>query len=404
LGSRFDREDWRKGIVQNRGNRAARSSEAGQSRETVLFSSLVLLAGLFVFTGVVSRAYHVRAASLPREWSGRGDAALQAGQVKQALEDFRSALVYAPYDRALQLRLAEALIASGENQAARGYLLTLLAQSPNDGKVNLELARVEVREGSIADAMRYYQAAIYGVWEDSPFEARRQARTELCKYLIEHKQTQQAEAEIMALVGDVSEEDTPHLIQVGDLFLRVGNAGRALHEFQLALRNALDNPEALAGAGKAEFELGAYQQAANYLARARKAGNNDPAVAQMLENSWLVLEVDPFLPGLTQAERARRAARAFEEALARIEECAGQHGVTLSNPSGGSPLADIYSRGEAMRKTWSGPNLRQHADQIEPAMNMAFQMESVAEKQCATPQGVNLALLLLGKRHPGLEN
>ena len=40
-------------------------------------------------------------------------------------------------------------------------------QAPGNSRVNLELARLAARMGDDADARRYYNGAIYGVWDES---------------------------------------------------------------------------------------------------------------------------------------------------------------------------------------------------------------------------------------------
>ena len=80
-------------IRDNRPPRAA--GAAGQAREGVLLSSLLLLSLLFALTGFLSRMYHDRQATLAREWSGRGDASLSEGDALKALEEYRNACLLA---------------------------------------------------------------------------------------------------------------------------------------------------------------------------------------------------------------------------------------------------------------------------------------------------------------------
>src|SRR5262249_26849521 len=87
----------------------------------------------------------------------------------------------------------EALSVAGTSSAAsqaeaRSYLLDLWQESPGDGEVNLQLARLASRTGDDASARRYYENAIAGVWEGDAIEIvrrRRQARLEFYRYLLE---------------------------------------------------------------------------------------------------------------------------------------------------------------------------------------------------------------------------
>ncbi|MGA8231115.1 MAG: tetratricopeptide repeat protein [Candidatus Acidiferrales bacterium] len=259
------------------------SGTAGQSRETVMFSSFLLLAGLFVVTGFLSKMFHAQQASLARHWAAQGETLLRNGDAAGAIEDYRSALVYEPDDRQNEFRLAQALAAAGRREEAQAYLVRLLELSPGNGEINRELGRLAVRAGLESEAIDYYHGAINGAWPDHPRQQRIASREELSSFLLDAGDTTRAEDELLALAATVPDDDTADVLQAAGLFLRVGNLAGALREYQIALKNDTRNPVALAGVGTCAYQAGDYHAAEDYLSRAQREGNRNAAVADMLE-------------------------------------------------------------------------------------------------------------------------
>jgi tetratricopeptide (TPR) repeat protein len=163
------------------------------ARDTSLLIICAILLLLFVATGFAARLYHGEEERLSVRWFGRGQAAMAAGRANEAIQDFRSALAYsrengenssqnAEYD----LSLARALEAAGRVDEARAYLLGLAERAPASGTVNLELARLAAMQNDVDGAIRYYTAAIYGVWESDAVERRRAVRAEFKEFLLNH--------------------------------------------------------------------------------------------------------------------------------------------------------------------------------------------------------------------------
>jgi tetratricopeptide (TPR) repeat protein len=256
---------------------------AGQSRETVMFSSFLLLAGLFVVTGFLSKIFHTQQASLARYWAAQGEALLRNGNAPGAIEDYRSALVYEPDDRQNEFRLAQALAAAGRTQEAQAYLVRLLELSPGNGEINRELGRLAIRAGSEQEAIDYYHGAINGAWADRPRQQRIASREELSSFLLDAGDTTHAEDELLALAATVPDDDTTDVLQAAGLFLRARNLDRALREYQIVLKSDPRNPAALAAAGTCAYQLGDYRAAEDYLSRAQREGNRNATLSDMLE-------------------------------------------------------------------------------------------------------------------------
>src|SRR5579862_830448 len=154
-------------MMETRTNAAAGRDWAAElrayfRRQPVVLAVLAVLAVIFFLavTGL-SRAYHAQRESLGNRWFSRGVADLNAQRFDGAVMEFRSALLYSRDNYSYQLNLAEALIGLKRTSEASTYLVNLWDRQPEDGLVNLSLARIAVQRGQTEQALRYYHNAIY---------------------------------------------------------------------------------------------------------------------------------------------------------------------------------------------------------------------------------------------------
>ena len=373
------------------------------SRETVLSLTAAIVIVLFFLTGFITRGYHEKLAALGEQWFEAGEQQLKSGAAGAALEDFHTALVYRPDDAQIQFRLAEALAVDHRDGEARAYLLGLLARNPSDAPINLALARISATNGSEAGALRYYHGAIYGVWPKNPETNRLNARLELSRFLVGRNDTSIADAELIALISEIPQHGAELHAQAGDLFLRVGDAKRALSEFRSALTVARPPADSLRGAGLAAYQLGEYQEAERYLERAQRLRTSDADVTSALVLSRLVISADPYLRGLSDAERRTRTQRDFAQAFFRLQECAKKSANVSAGAAPQADLARLTDQAKALQPRLTERNLRLHPGQVDVAMNLVFAMEDAATKECGELQGIDEALTLIGKFHRGRE-
>ncbi len=366
----------------------------------VLLLSLVPLGILFVITVTLARTYHVRQEGLARDWFRRGNADLAAGQPRLAFEDFRNALSYDPENNFVQLRLAEALLADGRLTEARSYFANLWDRTPGSGEVNLDLAHLSQRTEDAEDAVRYFRSAIYGSWEKDPSQQRRNARLELCQYLVALGQASDAQAELAALASDIPPEDVGLREVTGRLFLRVGEPGRALAEFETALQTSPHDDKLLEDAGRAAYAAGDYPKAETYLARAARENSSDEIVG-ILDTVREVLAADPFQPGLSDEERSRRSRDDFRQALESLQKCVG---TGATNQAAGQPPSnfEVLSKdAQEMKRRAIIVSLRRNPELREEVMQFAFRVEGTTSQTCGTPSNKDQALLLIAKKHSG---
>ncbi len=315
--------------------------------------------------------------------------------MEQAIQNLRAALSYDQGNFDYQLTLARALRDSGHTGEAETYLVRLWETSPQDGAVNLALARLCARENEDDKATQYYHNAIYGVWPSESDTHRREVRIELVRYLLQRRLYAQAQSELIALEATLSSDPSLRLT-VANLFFEAQDYPRALDEYRRVLHADNDNPQALAGAGKAAFRVGHFATAEKFLHAAVQSSPQDAQAAQNLETARLVLQSDPFARRLSRVERVRRVRDAFAHAGERLDECLASH------PEASAQLREFQTRWREMK-----PGLIQSRaasnDLEEPAMDLVFQIEELTGGICGAPTGLDQALLVLSQTGNGAE-
>lgn len=367
------------------------------SRELVFLLCVLALVLMVSLTAFFSRMYHKQAHTLADRWFTQGERDMQAGNISAALTDYRNALAYNPYNTRFQFSLAQALAAAGHYDEARAYLLNLLSESPGRGEVNLELARIAAHNGSIADAVRYYQGAIYGEWNADPIETRWQIRRELCEFLLNRGFVKQATPEVIALAENTPPGDSQRLKIVGELLARTRQWTRAQEVYRDVLAADRYDEEALAGAAQAAFELGHYSEAMEHFNRLPRERRDRPDIAASYDTSRRVLAVDPILAGLPAKVKAQRAADDLVTAQARLQNCARQNGGSLQETPPRTKLQVFWAQLQRMQIDWSQSSLERYPERLDAAMDFVFAVESAAAASCGEPQGDDRALWLLGR-------
>lgn len=366
----------------------------------VLLLSLLLLALLFAITAALARTYHAREEGLVSEWFQKGNADLANGKPGQAFEDFRNSLSYGPENPAVQLRLAEALLSDGRFNEAHSYLVNLWDRTPGSGEVNLDLAHVVMQTGDVDQTIRYFRGAISGNWEKDPALQRRQVRLELCDFLLAHRRTEDAQAEIAGLAADTPTEAAALREENGRLFLRVGEPGKALAEFEAALRINPQQSQWLADAGQVAFEDGDYLKAETYFSKADRENPSDEIRASLM----LVRDVlgnDPYLGGLSDEEQSRRSMRDFDLGLDRLHRCTATNANNSSSGQSPTDLQFLEKEAQDLQKRVKLGFLVKNPEMRTEAMQLVSQIEDATSQICGPPTGLDQALTLIEKRQEG---
>ena len=367
-----------------------------RQRPALLVLLSVITVAFFLAVTALSRAHEAQRQALGNRWFNRGVADLNAKRYEAAVTEFRSALLYSRDDYSYQLDLAEALIGLKHTAEASSYLLNLWDREPENGLVNLQLARIAAQRGEIDQAVRYYHDAVYAAWPRDQESNRRQARLELINLLLRIKDLGDAQGELIALAANVG-DDPAQQDTIGDLFVRAGDYEHALASYRIALRADRHNAAALAGAGQAAFQLGQYPLAQHYLQQAIAATPNDTQSAQLLHTADMVLHMDPFRRQISTTDRDKAVVEAFTVAGERLKSCT----LPITSSPGSGPPLSLNDEWFAMKPHVDLAGLRRDPDLAEKAMDLVFRIERQSSIVCGTPTGADLALLLISKLHEG---
>jgi tetratricopeptide (TPR) repeat protein len=386
-----------------------RSGPRIYSREAVLVSCCASLLALLAITAFINRMYHKKIHTMAESWAALADQSAKDGDLSSAISEYRNALVYSPNNAEFQFHLAQALAATGKNDnEAQNYLLNLWAESPGNGPINLELARVAShKKDAYAEALRYYHSAIDGEWASNPVARRWDVRKELCEYLLHIGKVEQARVELMALADNTPTDDVQEQLVVGRMLLRAQDWNHAMNIFRPLASAEHPSQDAIAGAGTAAFNLGMYAAARDYFQRLPADRRGSPDIAAMLAVIHDVLAADPYLSGLSAKERAGRAENAVGAAMARAQSCVATNPKSTPNGPVARSIAQLQqnlAQFERMQKDWNLHNLTSFPDRLDDAMSLAFATESAAATACGEPQGKDRALWLLGRTRLGQSN
>ena len=357
-------------------------------RRTVLGVSIAALVPGFALTHTVVSRYRTSRERLATEWSVRGHRDLAVAPEK-AVVDFETALSYGPDRPDDRFELAEALIQAREPVEARAQLLTLWAEQPGSGRINLELARLAAADGDVREAVRYYHGAVDGSWESGASNARRAARLEAAKLLLAHGERLRAQSELIALIDDLP-ADSALMTRIAGLLVDAGADLRARTLLDRALTIDPQNRAAARLAGTIAFRRGDYPAASSYF---RTANASDPDATRMLAVSEAVLALDPYSRGLSRAERATRAQHSLEAATDRLRRCETGAGSSTTP----SPFDDLDKRVAAARKL-RARTLARDPEALDDVMALVFEIEKRPDAACGPPDARDRALLILAER------
>ena len=286
-------------------------------RQTTLLGVLCVIAvAAFFVTRSLAAATRALHRSDAARWHALGQQRLAGGDMPGAITALRRAAAMDHEARDVQLALAAAHRRAGQFDAARDVLLATLERFPDDPEINRRLATLEAGTGRSEEAIRHYQAALLGLWGPDQLDERRRLREQYIGFLLDRDLAARALSETLLLAGEIV-DDAPSHVRVGDLLRRAGDRERALQQFESALLHAPRDPDALARAGEAAFEVGNYGVAGRYLARAP----GSPQSRALLPVVELVLALDPLRPGLSVRERHRRLSTAAARMADAVDEC-----------------------------------------------------------------------------------
>jgi len=418
-------------------------------RRRLIFADTLSLVTLFAITALLAiltnylyQSYASHQISLAARWLQRGDQALRENKPQAAIDALSSALAYAPNDRNTAIKLAEALASAGRIQEATVYFNALLESQQGSGVINLQLARLAARQGNETQAIEDFQKAIYGNWEGDGYVRRREVRFELISYLIAHHRLDQARSELLVASGNAPADDISVQLEIARNMELAQDPSDAFHVYRTILHHHPSLREALDGAGRTAFQLGRYQVAKRYLARAldlpaTEADADESAVAALQKTRDLLNEASRILAvypssRLKPAERDARILAARKVAMARLTACSNTKASAPATPSAApvpkvssNPLQSLASRFtrqpsnpagnqpaaptpvdplQALAKRWqelpvrlSAAQLAKEPDLAESEIQLIYDTEIVTQQVCGPPTGDDALLLKIAQ-------
>jgi tetratricopeptide (TPR) repeat protein len=349
-----------------------------------LFLLFALTAAAFAGTRWFAARERSTQLSDAAQWRTRGERAVAAGQVEDAIADFRHAMAKDRVNLASSLALAGALVTTGQLDEAEQVLTQVRERTPDNIPTNVLLARVAARRTDTTSAMAYFRNALYapGVTQGQRFEL----RLEIGAFLLAQHRPAQALPELIAASSEGG-GDAAARTKLASMLLQAGDARRALQAFQ-GLASEGTNPEALAGAGIAAFQLGKYATALSYLNRApRTAATDEPRSI-----SDLVVARDPLAARIGRTERVRRATDNIATVRGRLQACLPQ-ATGSAHEALSAALADV---GVNATRVPSGDR-----DALEDGVAAAGRAARALQQYCPSPDVADRALAIIAALHAG---
>jgi tetratricopeptide (TPR) repeat protein len=390
------------------------SAERQQFR-TLVIKDTVALASIFLITVLLAvatyflfQSYTTHRKELADRWFARGQKALGADQPLVAIDDLRSALLYAPGQRQIEVTLASALASAGTIQEATAYFNTLWEAEPGNGQINVQLARLSARSGNEEQAKRYYHAAIYGNWEGDGYLRRRDTRLELVRYLISRGRFDQARSELLVAAGNAPASDLQVQSLIAGLLLEDHSPNDALAIYQQLLSHAPNDPQALQNAAQTAYDLGDYLLAQHYLLKVVNlpAANDNASDAQKQVNDDLLRKVDRIMvldpsANLTPAMLAARLLGDREIARKRYEACLSPE-TADGTGQGGQAVAALPPQAAGVAQAWAAEPkhltaaaLADDPDLQQKERRLIYDTEKLTAGICGAPTGDDAILLRL---------
>jgi tetratricopeptide (TPR) repeat protein len=374
-------------------------------RDALTFLSLTLITVvLFAITLFLFRSFATHRKDLAERWSARGQEAISSGHPDQAIVALRTALSYAPGERAYELLLAQALGDAGHTEESFNYFLGLWDAQPGNGLINLQLARLAARKNDVRAAVNYYRASIYGTWEGDGAVRRREVRLELSRYLIAHHQLSNARTELL-IAGGNAPDDVDLTLTLAQLLEQADAPHDALTYYQRVLAREPNNQVALEAAGRLEYNLGSFDVAHSLLERAvrehasaNSSENVSTEITTMLNDSARILELEPSKK-LPSAERVKRILTARDLAKRRFESC----NIQVTTNGLPSSLQSLSEQWAAKEGSISRIGLLDDSAEQDAVIKLVYDTEVQTSQICGAPTGDDAMLLLLAKSQKAVE-
>jgi tetratricopeptide (TPR) repeat protein len=280
---------------------------------------LTALAFSLMLAGFASSAYHRERSLLGSRHFRSGSWSAGHGQLADAVDQFRKALLFAPDEEQYRLALAESLVRLNYLPEAQGHLEQLADEDPSNGRVNYLLGEIAEKRGNRKLAIERCQRAVYEYWPPEEIPERRQVRWHLVRLLEAANRPNEVVGELIQL--NASAPDAKERSIVGFELLKYGALSEAGRIFRDLEANSPKDAGPHRGLGEVYFGSGDYISARHEFIHARRVDPNDQESTQWLALTNAVVDLDPLLPGINAAERLRRSQNLLTRVVHLLTTC-----------------------------------------------------------------------------------
>ncbi len=279
-----------------------------------------MLAGSLALTAAAASIYRNERISLGQKHYAEGEAFSKQSRTKEALGEYRTALLFLPDETEYRLSLATALLQDGRLDEAEAHLQQLADEEPANPLIHLGLARIAAKRHRSKIAIQDYQRAVYEYWPPAEIPERRAARWELVNLLQQAGRRTEMVGELIQLYAS-SPPDPAERDKIGFALMQEGATAEAKRIFSDVLHIRAGDSDAQRGVGNADFATGDFVAARHAFQRALRLNPADRDSAKELTLTNSVIEADAMLPGISEAERQRRSANLLRRVLENLSGC-----------------------------------------------------------------------------------
>ena len=362
-------------------------------REILQLGVLIVVAvAAFLVTRAVAESNRDTSLRDAAEWYRRGQQQIEAGRLTTPSTRFVARPCRDRNDKRYALALAHALALNGENDAARGALLTLRESAPEDPEINLQLARLAAGQPDVTEALRFYHNALYAPWPVEQADARRRVRFELIGFLLAHDQTSRALSELLAVNTDLP--DDAGASPGGGTAVCQGRRPSVTRWSSFSERSVwlLRATTRSRAPEKRRSSWATTRSPERICANCRRRRTTSRNTRDLVE---LVLSNDPLAKRLGSAERRRRLAADFAYAQQRLSTCLGQRA--------GGQLTDeeraLQDEDPDVREPVEARRAILEQDTVETGVDLIDRIEHQIVQMCGPQTTLDHALSLIGRTH-----
>ena len=121
--------------------------------------------------------------------------------------------------------------------------------------------------------------------------------------------------------------------------------------------------------------------------------------SRIAADAYQVRIISPPPPAVSATVALRQLSNALSAALSGLDGDVVRPLVLVGTDVAAATLAALAAQAKSQRESiWSERNLLSHPDQLDPAMEMVFKIETAANQTCGEPSSFDVALQLIERK------